>query len=201
MKIPALTAVAALSVLLIAGCGGDNKSVTATSGSGSGTATTTAASSSATTTGGATATSSRSGGDSGSTTTPSFSGDSNNEFCQTARDLESSNIGSALSGEGDLKTTLQTAKKALDDLKSTAPADIRADVNTLADAFDKLDQFYAKYDYDQQKLLEAAQKDPAVLQQATSAITDSNFEAAAARVTAYGTQVCGLSDDSSSTSA
>ena len=40
-----------------------------------------------------------------------------------------------------------------------------------------------------------------MLQQATSAITDSNFEAAATRVTAYGTQVCGLSDDSSSTSA
>jgi hypothetical protein len=197
MKIPALTAAAALSVLLIAGCGGDNKSVTATSASGSGTATTAAASATATTT----ATTKGSGADSGSTTTPSFSGDSNNDFCRKARDLESSNIGSALSGEGDLKTTLQTAKKALDDLKSTAPAEIRADVNTLANAFDKLDQFYAQYGYDQQKVLAAAQKDPTVLQQASSALTDSDFEAAASRLTAYGTQVCGFSDDSSTTSA
>ena len=181
MKIPALTAAAALSVLLIAGCGGDNKSVTATSASGSGTATTTAASSSATTT----ATTSGSGSDAGSTTTPSFSGDSNNEFCQTARDLQSSDLAGALSGEGDLKTTLQTAKKALDDLKSTAPAEIKADVNTLADAFDKLDQFYAQYDYDQQKLLGRRPKDPAVLEQASNALTNSDFTAAAARVTAY----------------
>jgi len=198
MKIPVVTAAAAFSVLLIAGCGGDNKSVTATSASGSATATTTAASSSASTAASSSATTGSSS-NSGSTTTPSFSGDSNNEFCKTARDLQNSDIGNALSGEGDLKTTLQTAKKALDDLKNTAPSDIKADVNTLAAAFDKLDAFYAKYDYDQQKLLAAAQKDPSVMQDATAAITDSNFEAAASRVTAYGAQVCGLQDDTTST--
>src|SRR5699024_6514440 len=124
-------------------------------------ATTTAASSgSAPTTAATTATTSGSGSDSGSTTTPSFSGDKNNEFCQTARDLQNSDLGSALSGEGDLKQTLQTARKALDDLKSSAPSDIKADVNTLAAAFDNLDAFYAKYDYDQTKLAAAAQKDP-----------------------------------------
>jgi hypothetical protein len=37
------------------------------------------------------------------------------------------------------------------------------------------------------------------MQDATAAITDSNFEAAASRVTAYGAQVCGLQDDTTST--
>ena len=81
-----------------------------------------------------------------------------------------------------------------------APAEIKDDVNTLADAFSKLDTFYAKYDYDQTKLLEAAQKDPSVLQEATGALSDPKFEAAASRVAAYGTQVCGI-EDSSTTSA
>jgi hypothetical protein len=196
MKIAPLAAAVALAALLVAGCGGDNKNAVTTTAASAGAATTAGGSSATTrpssaTTGGSTG---------GSTTAPSFSGSGDNEFCQRARDLEGSDIADALSGEGDLKATLQTAKSALADLKSSAPAEIKDDVNTLANAFDKLDTFYAKYDYDQAKLLAAAQKDPSVLQEATSALSDPKFEAAASRVAAYGTQVCGI-EDSTTTSA
>ncbi len=196
MKLAAVTAAAALTALLVTGCGGDNKSVSASTAAASGGAATTA-----TTAGGGTATTSGSGSDGDSTTAPSFSGDSNNEFCKKVRDLESSDLGDALSGGGDdLKATLQTAKSALADLKGSAPSEIKDDVNTVASAIEKLDAIYAKYDYDQAKVIAAAQKDPSVLQDVTAAASDTKFVDATTRLTAYGTQVCGI-DDSSSTSA
>jgi hypothetical protein len=201
MKIAAVTAAAALTALLVAGCGGDNKSVSTSTAAASGGAASTAAGTATTARGGTAATTaaSSSGGD--STTAPSFSGDSNNKFCQTARDLENSDLGGSLSGEGgDLKGDLQKIRSAFDDLKNSAPSDIKSDVATLATAFDKLDAFYAKYDYDQAKLTAAATKDPAVLAEATSALTDADVATATSRITAYAAQVCGI-DDSSSTSA
>src|SRR5262245_1167793 len=132
MKIAPLAAAVALAALVVAGCGGDNKNAVTTTTGG---AATTAAASSATTRG-ASATTSGAGD---STTAPSFSGSGNNEFCQRARDLEGSDIANALSGEGDLKATLQGARSALNDLKGSAPSEIKDDVNTLAAAFDKLD--------------------------------------------------------------
>jgi hypothetical protein len=198
MKLSVLASATVLSVALLAACGGDNKSVTASSAAGAGSATTTA-----TTSGGSSsATTSGSGSDADSTTAPSFSGDSNNKFCQTARDLESSDIGNAISGQGgDLKADLQKVHAAFDDLKNSAPSEIKDDVATLSAAFDTLDAFWAKYDYDQAKLTAAATKDPALVEQATAAIADPAFTTAAGRITAYATQVCGLSDDSTSTSA
>ena len=136
------------------------------------------------------------------TTAPSFSGDSNNKFCQTARDLQNSDLGASLSGDaGNLKDDLQKIHSAFDDLKSSAPSEIKDDVATLASAFDKLDSFWAQYDYDQAKLTAAATKDPALVQQATSAIADPAFTTAAGRITAYAAQVCGIADDSTVTSA
>jgi hypothetical protein len=198
MKLSILATATVLSVTVLAACGGDNKSVTASTASGAGAATTTASTSGS----GSSATTSGSSSDAGSTTTPSFSGDSNNKFCQTARDLESSDIGNAISGEGgDLKADLQKIHTAFDDLKNSAPSEIKDDVATLATAFDKLDSFWAKYDYDQAKLTAAATKDPALLEQATAAIGDPAFTTAAGRITAYAAQVCGLTDDATSTSA
>jgi hypothetical protein len=198
MKIAAVTAAAALTALLVAGCGGDNKSVSTSTAAASGGAATTAT----TAAGRATATTSDSSGGGGdSTTAPSFSGDSNNKFCDTARDLENSDLGDALTGQGgDLKADLQKIRSAFDELKDSAPSEIKADVATLATAFEKLDSFWAKYDYDEAKLTAAAAKDPALVAEATSALTDADVATATGRITAYATQVCGI-DDSSSTSA
>jgi hypothetical protein len=196
MKLAPLAAGVALAALLAAGCGGDNKNAVTTSAASAGAATTAGGSSA--TTRASSATSSGSGG--GSTTAPSFSGSGDNEFCRKARAFQGSDLADALSGEGDLKGTMQTAKSAIEDLKASAPAEIKGDVSTLADAIDKLDAIYAKYDYDQTKLLAAAQKDPSVVQDVTEAVSDPKFEAAATRLAAYGSQVCGI-EDSSTTSA
>jgi len=196
MKLTVLATATVLSVAVLAACGGDNKSVTTSTASGAGAATTTATAS------GSSATTAASSGSDADTTAPSFSGDSNNEFCQTARDLENSDIGASLSGDaGNLKDDLQKIHSAFDDLKNSAPSEIKDDVATLASAFDKLDSFWAQYDYDQAKLTAAATKDPALVEQATAAIADPAFTTAAGRITAYAAQVCGIADDSTVTSA
>jgi hypothetical protein len=199
MKLSGLAA-AALAAVLLAACGGDNKAVTTTSVAASGGATTTAAGRAGSTT---PSTAAASGSNAGSTTAPSFSGDSGNKFCQTARDLQNSDIGNALSGQGgDLKADLQKIRSAFNDLKNSAPSEIKNDVATLAAAFQKLDDFWAKYNYDEAQLTAAAAKDPKLLQEATSALTDPAMASATGRITAYAAQVCGIdAGDSTSTSA
>jgi hypothetical protein len=197
MKISVLAAAAALTALLLAGCGGDNSSVaTATTSAGGSTATTSNSASSATTS------SSDSSGTTAEpaadTTAPSFQGNSDNAFCQTARDLQASDIGSTLSGEGNVKAGLEKIQAAINDLKNKAPNEIKADVNTLATGIQKLNDFYAKYDYDPTKLAAAAQKDPTILQ-SLSDFNNAEFTAATDRITAYGEQVCGISDTTETT--
>jgi hypothetical protein len=198
MKISVLAAAAALTALLLAGCGGDNSTVaTATTSAGGSTATTNSASSATTSDSASSGTTAEPAAD---TTTPSFSGDSNNEFCQAARELEASDIASTLSGSGaDVKAGFEKAQAAIDDLKDKAPSEIKDDVNTLAAGIQKIRDFYAKYDYDQAKIQAAATKDPTVIQDALSGFNNADFEAASARVTAYGAQVCGISDTTETT--
>ncbi len=182
MKAPALVAGAALVALVLAGCGGDNSSPSAQS------PTTTAA-----------------GGTSGSnasTTSPSFSGSGSSDFCNFAKDLQNSDIGSSLDSDNstNLKADLDKVRDALSQAKDKAPAEIKADVATVADEFQKYNDILAKYDYDPQKLTDAAQKDPQVLQQATAVLGDPKYQAASDRVSAYAEQVCGIKDDTSTTS-
>ncbi len=198
MKISVLAAAAALTALLLAGCGGDNSSVatatTSSSGAGASSATTSDSGSSATTS------ESSASSDDADTTAPSFDGDSNSEFCQAARDLEASDIGTSLTtGEGDLKGDLEKVEAAIGELKDKAPDEIKADIDTFANGVQQIKDFYAKYDYDQAKVLAAAQKDPAVMQQAIAAFSDADFTAASSRIAAYGSQVCGISDTTETT--
>jgi hypothetical protein len=178
MKAPAFVAGAALVALVLAGCGGDNSSPSAAQSP------TGAASSS-----------------NGSTTTPSFTGSGSSDFCNFAKDLQSSDIANSLNGDStNVKNDLAKVRDALSQAKAKAPAEIKADVATVADAFQKYDDLLAKYGYDPQKLTAAAQKDPQVLAQATAVLDDSKFAAASERVSAYAEQVCGIKDDTSTTS-
>ena len=126
MKAPALVAGAALVALVLTGCGGDNSSSTAASSP------TTAASNA-------------------NATTPSFTGSGSSDFCNFAKDLESSDIANSLTGD---------STNVKDDL-----AKVRA-----------------------------------ALAQATAVLDDSKFAAASERVSAYAQQVCGIKDDTSTTS-
>jgi hypothetical protein len=181
MKAPALVAGAALVALVLAGCGGDNSS----SSSAASSATTAAASAS---------------GSNASTTTPSFTGNGSAAFCAFAKDLQSSDIGNSLNGDStNVKDDLAKVRDAMNQAKDKAPDEIKADVATVAEAFQKYDDLLAKYGYDPQKLTDAAQKDPQVLAQATAVLSDPKYEAASDRVSAYAEQVCGLKDDTSTT--
>jgi hypothetical protein len=176
MKAPALVAGAALVALVLTGCGGDNSSSTAASSP------TTAASNA-------------------NATTPSFTGSGSSDFCNFAKDLESSDIANSLTGDStNVKDDLAKVRAALAQAKAKAPDEIKADVATVADAFQKYDDLLAKYGYDTQKLTDAAQKNPQVLAQATAVLDDSKFAAASERVSAYAQQVCGIKDDTSTTS-
>ena len=198
MKFSALAAGAALTALLLAGCGGDNGSPV---GAALGSTTTARSATSATSaSGGSVTTESSSSDPSSDTTPPTFEGNSNSDFCNAARDLQTSDLGSTLSGaEGDLEADLQKIDDAVSELTDKAPSEIKDDINTFGEGITKLKEFYAKYDYDQAKILEAAQSDPQVLAEATAGFTDANFEAALSRITAYSSQVCGITDDSTDT--
>jgi hypothetical protein len=184
MKAFGLAASAALVALLLAGCGGDNSPSTTPIGSSGSSQTTASGGSSATTT-------VDSAGD--TTTNPSFEGGGSDDFCAFARDLEDSDLADSLSGnDSNLKETFEKVDDAMGEIKDKAPSEIKDDVNKMAAAFQKYGDFLKKYDYDVDKITEAATKDPKVLQEATETFGDPTFVAASERVSAYAAQVCGI---------
>ena len=184
MKAFGLAAGAALVALLLAGCGGDNSPTTTPTSSGGSSQTTSSGGSSETTT---------VDGAGDSTTNPSFEGGGSDEFCAFAKDLESSDFADSISGDDtNLKETFEKLDDVMGDIKDKAPSEIRADVNAVAAAFQKYGDFLKKYDYDVDKITEAATKDPKVLQEATETFSDPTFVSASERVSAYAAQVCGI---------
>jgi hypothetical protein len=187
VKVSGLATGAAVIAVLLVGCGSDNspKAIPV-------------ATSPATTSSGSDSSATTSGGSDASTTTPTFEGGGSGEFCDFAKDIESSDLANSL---GDDSTNLKENFGKIDDVlaKATekAPSEIKADVETLAAGMKKYEDFLAKYDYDIVKLTEAAQKDPKVLEEATDALSDPRFEEASTRISAYAEQVCAIPTTSS----
>ncbi len=121
-----------------------------------------------------------------------FSGEGSKALCAYAKDLESSNaFGSATSGT-DLKASLTKVDAVLNNLKDKAPAEIKADISKMFAGYQKIIELYKKYNYDTTKMVEAASKDPNLAAEFAS-ISSPDLTAATQRVTAYFSQVCGLS--------
>ncbi len=119
-----------------------------------------------------------------------FTGDKNSQFCQVGADFSSrfSNLNASLAGGADkAKSDITALRDVITQAKSTAPTSVKADVDTLATAFD---QFFTQ--------AQAANFDPQAVTSAGSKLVTSNVQMAAQHLQAYGQQVCGL-DTSGST--
>ncbi len=79
------------------------------------------------------------------------------------------------------------------DLKTGAPAEIKADVDTMSDAIDNVVAIFSKYDWDFAAL--AAAPEFAELQ---DEFAGADMEGATERLEAYSETICGIASDSTS---
>jgi hypothetical protein len=134
-----------------------------------------------------------------STTAPNFSGAGSGDLCSYAKQVVNSNLANSLtSGSSNMKDTFSKLDDVFKQIQSKAPAEIKADVNTLASGLQKIEAVYAKYGYDITKLEAAAKSDPQSFQSLTSTLDDPSYQAASDRVDAYFSKVCGISSDTGS---
>jgi ABC-type transporter Mla subunit MlaD len=109
-------------------------------------------------------------------TVTSFTGSGSAEFCQLARanNARVQQIGAAAADPEQLDNVLREAAPAVRQAADLAPAEIKGDVDVLADAFEKL-------------LAETAGGAPDL-----SSIVSAEFQTAAQNVANYGRTVCGI---------
>ena len=123
-----------------------------------------------------------------------FTGKGSSKICSDAVKFSKdfAGIGTSLTGASNpdqAKQLFTQLNDALDKLVADAPKEIKADVQTVADAFKKLNDVMAKFNYDFTKIA----TDPSAAQELSQFAT-GGVEQAGQRVTAYFAQVCGVSD-------
>ncbi|MDQ1392957.1 MAG: hypothetical protein QOF30_1934 [Acidimicrobiaceae bacterium] len=158
---------AALSALVLAGCGGKGSTTSAT------TKATTAANVTTTVVG-------------GSTTVPTFSGSKNSRYCELARQLPSAST-SDLTDVTKVKALFEQFDAFAAQFLAVVPAPIKSDGETVVSGLKQLEASLKAANYDITKV------DPSSL----SSLTDPTFIAATDRIDAYDTQVCGITTTTS----
>lgn len=119
------------------------------------------------------------------TTVPVFSGDKNSAFCRIGADFSSrfDNLPAALQGSPDnLRSQMNALKDVVDRAKASAPDPVKNDIGALANVFD---QFFSR--------LEATNYDMRAAATELAKVASPDVQAAAARLQAYGEQVCRIS--------
>ena len=166
-------------VLTLAACGDDSgSSSAATQAPAASSAGDTSASGGASASGGSSA---------GTTAVPNFSGSGSSAFCGQAKELQGVFGGQSFTNTdpSSLKQDYENAQKALKELESKAPDEIKADVKTLSDALGTLMDVFASVNYDVTKLA----SDPQAAAKLQSFDTQQ-LQDASTRVEAYLSQVC-----------
>jgi len=128
----------------------------------------------------------QSGGQSATTKPPSYSGSSSSHYCELGRQVESS---SHINPTANLKTSFQNFDKVANEFVSVAPAQIKGDAQTLVAGVKRLETVLQAANYDYTKI------NPADLQ----SLSNPQLAAAATRIAAYDSQVCGISSTSPTT--
>jgi hypothetical protein len=176
-------------VLVLAACGGDD---------GASSADTTSAAAATTAAPGSGGADTTSGGDSATTTAidTNFSGAGSEEFCTKLREFEDSPV---LQGDPSfddpeaLKTQYEAIQDAIGQLADVAPGEIQDDIDTMQSGLGDLIKLFEEYDYDFAKIMEESQSNPDLATRVQSFGT-GEMDAASQRLTAYGEQVCGITD-------
>ncbi len=123
------------------------------------------------------------------TTVPVFTGDKNSAFCRIGADFNSrfDNLPAALQGSPDnLRSQINALKDVVARAKASAPDPVKNDIGALANVFD---QFFSR--------LEATNYDMRAAASELAKVASPDVQAAAARLQAYGEQVCGIATPSS----
>jgi hypothetical protein len=154
-------AAAALAVALLAGCGGSSTD-TATKAS---------------------STTAPVGGEATATTAPGYSGRGSARFCALLSTYSArlQDLGAKLGDPSQLKPYLQELSSDIKQAESAAPAEIKADVQLLAGVYNDFLAAVDKAGYDFTKVPAAAREK----------LQSAEVQAATARLSAYGTTVCG----------
>lgn len=115
---------------------------------------------------------------------PNFTGQNNAEFCALAKTYSerSGNVTKATSPE-ELRAGVQESRNAVDQLATTAPAEIKADAQTLATAFGTLFTELEKANFDPTKVSVAA----------FAPLQAPEFAQSTTRFQSYLRTVCGIS--------
>ena len=193
MRAQRMAAAAAMAALALAACGSGGKNVlTGSAGTAAKTAATAAASSAATNS----STTTASGA---STTVPKFSRSGSGDLCSYAKQVSASDLGRELAGSSNLKDTFTKLDEVYKQVQDKAPSEIKADVNTVIAGVKKIEALYAKYDWDAAKFAAGAAQDPAQFTDMEKTLSDPQFTAAAERVGAYFSKVCGIDTGESTT--
>ncbi len=129
----------------------------------------------------------------------SGSGSSTTTYCAkiAAYKAKSTELDSVFTGTPDsakIEAAFTTMQLMVNDLKSDAPAEIKADVTTMSDAIDSVVKIFAQYDWDFVKLASAPEF--ATLQ---NDLAGADMSAASDRLEAYSTDTCGIASDTSTT--
>ena len=122
MPVRAIVAAVATATLL-ASCGSSSAKSSAGSGSNSG----------------STSSSSPGSGQTSATTAKSFSGNGSGDFCSLVRGTADKVTNPSIpTNPSDWKAAFENAKKGLDEARDKAPAEIKGDLTTIADAYSQL---------------------------------------------------------------
>ncbi len=122
-----------------------------------------------------------------------FSGDGSGPFCDLVRKLDAEDPMTAAFDSTDpaqAKQLWSEISSTFATLADIAPDEIAPEVTMLGGAFQKMDQFFAKYNYDMKAAGTAMQTDTEMV--ALFSGDDQTMQNASDRLDAYGTKVCGL---------
>jgi hypothetical protein len=119
-----------------------------------------------------------------------FSGSGSGDLCTYAKQIQESGI---FNNAGDLsKEQFDKYEEVLKNVEDKAPAEIKDDVKTFEQAISGVRAIYAKYNYDATKIQAALSTDPDI-KKAIDTLSAPEYQAASGRLSAYFTQVCGIS--------
>lgn len=116
------------------------------------------------------------------------------DFCGTFEDFDDENQDldfESLSDPGDIEEAFRTLRSRIDDVASSAPSEIRSDVETLKEGFDAFFDLLEEYDFDLFAAVFAVDEDDPRVQ----ALDNPEFEAASERIAEY----CGIDTDTGAT--
>jgi hypothetical protein len=127
-----------------------------------------------------------------------FSGEGSGDFCGLLTELEESadpsdSIGDPTAASEDVKADFEQFNAIFGQLEDKAPDEIKGDVQVMSKAFETIEEFYARFDYDAEKFTTAFTEDPALIEEYTATLGAlGDVEAASTRLDAYSENVCGI---------